>query len=430
MEQTAKPKSIFSAYTNLVRENANFRNLWIGQIVSLLGDWFNLIASASLIGQLTGSGVAIGGLFVVRMLAPFLISPFAGAWADRYNRRTILIITDITRAITVLFFLVVREPQQVWLLYTLTAVQLGISGVFFPTRNAILPDLVSKNDIGTANALSSATWSVMLSLGAALGGLAAGTWGVYPAFIIDAFTFIVSAIFVSRIRYQPVSEPDQADRRRGFLDIFTQYFEGLRYIRQNRFILFTVLLKASAGLAFSGAFQVIQVTIAEQYFVIGEGGGISLGLIYTMVGIGTGLGPIIARRFTSDGERELKIAIIFAFVMVSIGFGLISTMEYFIVVLIGVMLRGIGSGINWVFSTQILLQSVPNQVRGRVFSTEFALFTLANAIGAAAGGWAIDNLSIGISGIIWRLAFLALVPGLLWGLSLVIQNRERSVPWR
>ena len=123
----------------------------------------------------------------------------------------------------------------------------------------------------------------------------------------------------------------------------------------------------------------------------------------------------------------MKIAIVFAFVMVSIGFGLIGTMEYFIVVLIGVMLRGIGSGINWVFSTQILLQSVSNQVRGRVFSTEFALFTLANAIGAAAGGWAIDNLSIGIQGIVWRLAFLALVPGLLWALSLVIQYRKRLV---
>ncbi|MCJ7622807.1 MAG: MFS transporter, partial [Anaerolineaceae bacterium] len=242
-----------------------------------MGDWFNLIASASLIGQLTGSGIAVGGLFVVRMLAPFLISPFAGAWADRYNRRTILIITDITRAITVLCFLMVREPQQVWLLYALTAVQLGISGVFFPTRNAILPDVVAKSDIGSANALSSATWSVMLSLGAALGGLAAGTWGAYPAFIIDAVTFIISAIFVSQIRYQPVSEPDQVDRRRGFLDDFYRYVEGLQYIRQNRFILFAVLLKAGSSLAFGGAFQVIQVTIAEQYFVIGEGGGISLG---------------------------------------------------------------------------------------------------------------------------------------------------------
>jgi MFS family permease len=86
------------SYTALFRDNSNFRNLWLGQIVSLLGDWFNLIASAALIAELTNSGTAIGGLFVVRMLATFLISPIAGELADRYNRKLILILTDMTRA--------------------------------------------------------------------------------------------------------------------------------------------------------------------------------------------------------------------------------------------------------------------------------------------------------------------------------------------
>ena len=65
-------------YIELIRGNADFRNLWYGQIISLFGDWFNLIASASLVGKLTGSGLAVGSLFAVRMLAPFLISPIAG----------------------------------------------------------------------------------------------------------------------------------------------------------------------------------------------------------------------------------------------------------------------------------------------------------------------------------------------------------------
>jgi Na+/melibiose symporter-like transporter len=104
-------------YISLVRRNHNFRYLWFGQIVSLLGDWFNLIASASLVAELTQSGVAIGGLFVVRMMAPFLISPFAGVAADRYNRKRLLILTDLGRAVTLVGFLLVREPEQVWLLY-------------------------------------------------------------------------------------------------------------------------------------------------------------------------------------------------------------------------------------------------------------------------------------------------------------------------
>jgi MFS family permease len=146
-----------ASYGQLVRHNADFRYLWFGQIISLLGDWFNLIASASLIATLTRSGLAVGGLFVVRMLAPFLVSPIAGVAADRYNRKYLLIGADLSRALVVFGFLLVRRPEHVWLLYTLTAIQLGLSGFFFPARNAILPDIVSPRELGAANALSSST---------------------------------------------------------------------------------------------------------------------------------------------------------------------------------------------------------------------------------------------------------------------------------
>ena len=152
-------------YFELVRTNRNFRSLWTGQVVSLLGDWFNLIASAALISHLTRSGLAVGSLFVVRMLAPFLVSPLAGVLADRYNRKLLLIVADIFRGIIVLGFLFVTTPEQAWLLYVLSAIQLAFSGVFFPARNSIIPDIVSRTELGAANAISTTTWSVMLSLG-------------------------------------------------------------------------------------------------------------------------------------------------------------------------------------------------------------------------------------------------------------------------
>ena len=91
--------------------------------------------------------MAIGGLFVVRMLAPFLVSPIAGVAADRYNRKWLLIIADLVRALTVLCFLFVRSSEDVWLIYVLSAIQMGLSGFFFPTRNAILPDITSKEEL-------------------------------------------------------------------------------------------------------------------------------------------------------------------------------------------------------------------------------------------------------------------------------------------
>jgi MFS family permease len=410
-------------YLALVRSNRDFRFLWFGQIVSLLGDWFNLIASASLIGYLTQSGIAVGGLFVVRMLAPFLVSPFAGVAADRYNRKHLLILADIGRAITVLGFLLVREPDQVWLLYVLTAIQLAMSGFFFPARNAILPDLVERRELGTANALSAATWSVMLAFGAALGGIVAGQFGVYPAFVIDGFSFLLSAVLIARIVYH--HEPALASADKSVAAAIRQYVDGLRYLWRHKDNLAIALHKGAFALAVSGADSVVQVAIARRVFVIGEGGGTGLGILYATLGVGTGIGPILARHFTGDKERSLRIAIAVSYGLASLGLLIMSSLSNFGVLLVGTTIRGIGGGVVWVFATQLILQRTPDRVRGRVFSTEFAIFTLMSATGSAGGGWLIDNSALGISGMLRLMASLVLIPGVLWVLwNLVWRKKE------
>lgn len=415
-----------TGYMELLTANRNFRNLWYGQIVSLLGDWFNLIASASLIAQLTGSGLAIGGLFVVRMLAPFLISPLAGVIADRFNRRRILIMTDFSRAAVVLGFLLVRRAEDIWLLYTLTAIQLAISGIFFPTRNAILPDIVERSELGAANALSSATWSVMLALGAALGGLVAGGWGIKPAFIIDSLTFTLSALFLSRIAYTQTNLSGDGDLHPR--PVLGQYIEGLRYLKNQPDILFISTHKAAFALAASGAFQVVQVRLAEEIFVIGAGGGISLGLLYAAAGVGTGIGPILARRITGDRDRPLRLAIGFSYVLTALGLLLIVPLSNLGWTLAGTLLRSFGTGISWVFATQLLLQLVPDDMRGRVFSTEFAFFTLGNAISSAAGGWLLDSDIFNLQSLTLLMALVTLLPAIPWYLWIRARRRAEAAP--
>lgn len=425
MTDTHAEKPAPIGYLQLVRGNPNFRNLWYGQIVSLFGDWFNLIASAALISSLTDSGLAVGGLFVVRMLAPFLVSPIAGVAADRYNRKWLLILADLSRAVVVLGFLLVREPQHAWLLYALTAVQLAISGFFFPARNAILPDLVTRRELGAANALSSATWSVMLALGAALGGLVAGELGIYPAFIIDSLTFLVSAFFIARVQHDHI--PELITAGKSVVAGFRQYIAGLRYLRHHLDILVISLHKGAMALVISGGFQVVQVVIAEEIFIIGERGGTSLGLLYAVAGIGTGIGPIIVRQFTGDRDRQLRMMLAISFGISIVGLLIAAPLLTFPLVLLGTLLRSFGTGVNWVFSTQLLLQLVPDRVRGRVFSTEFAFFTLANAIGAFAGGWALDSLSLGLSDLLLWMAVFTLVPGVLWVLWLLFGQRAQPL---
>lgn len=411
-------------YIELVRTNRKFRLLWVGQIISLLGDWFDLIASAALVASLTGSGTAVGGLFVVRMLAPFVLSPIAGVASDRYNRKRLMIFSDITRGITVLGFLLVRSASDVWLIYALSALQLGLSAFFFPARNAILPDITTRQELGAANAISSVTWSVMLAFGAALGGLSAGIVGIYPAFLIDALSFFLSAFFISQVIYQRPAAIHGTDRT--IMGGFRQYFDGLRYLRHNLDIFFIALHKAANSLFVVGGFQVVQVAITERIFVIGEGGGISLGLMYAAVGIGTGVGPILARWFTGDHDRPLRSAILISYILSVVGLLMVATLANFPVVLMGSVLRGVGGGIGWVFSTQLLLQLAPDRVRGRVFSTEFALYSLMNAVGAGVAGGMLDA-QVTIMALTVLMAALTIVPTILWGLWMVFGTSAQPV---
>ncbi len=405
-----------------MRGNFNFRTLWMGQIISLLGDWFNLIASASLIATLTNSGLAIGGLFVVRMLAPFLVSPIAGVMIDRYDRKKLLIFSDIARGFTVLGFLVVRSPEQVWLLYVLTAIQMGFSGFFFPARNAILPDIVSPKALGTANTLSTSTWSVMLALGAALGGFAAAEWGIYPSFAIDGATFFLSAWFIYRLDFTPRPDMDGSDQ--SIRSALREYLYGLRYLWEHKQVFIITSLKSVMGFSISGAFQVIQIKIAEQIFIVGEGGRIGLGWMYAVVGVGTGLGPIVARRLTGDRDAPMRIAIGFAYFIAALGLIIIAQFVSFEWILVGSLLRGIGAGINWVFSTQLIFQMIPDNVRGRVFSTEFAMLTLMNASAATIGGWGIDQPKFGMQSVLFGMISLTIFFGTAWLLWIWISERK------
>lgn len=411
--ETGKPVGYFE----LIRRNPNFRYLWGGQVVSLLGDWFNLIASAILIAELTGSGFAVGVLFTIRMLAPFLIAPIAGIFADRYNRKHLLIITDIVRVFIVFGFLFVQDENDVWLLYTLTTLLFAVSGFFSPARSAILPDVTSARELGTANTLGAATWSVMLAVGAAIGGLTTGLFGSQTAFVIDGLTFFVSAALLLQIKLPgpPSAAPGTPTRAK---------FTALRYMCQHPDILFIAMHKAAIALLLSAGFQVVQVEIAKNYFVIGVGGAISLGLMYGMNGIGSGIGPILARRWTGDQDRLLRRSISLGYLIGAFGLAITAPLFNLSTVLIGGFFRSIGGGIAWVFSTQLLLQSAPNQIRGRVFGIEFAFFTLMGSIGTAIAGAMLDQFHVRT--ILWGMAGLPLIPAVLWSLWQARYSRMQS----
>lgn len=131
-----------ASYATVVRENPDFRRIWIGQVGSLLGDWFNQVAILTLLLRLTGSGSAAGIFYVLQMVPVFLISPIAGRVVDHLRRKLVMIAADLSRAAVVLAFLLVDRPSRIWIVYAATALQMSLSSFFEPARNAVTPRLV------------------------------------------------------------------------------------------------------------------------------------------------------------------------------------------------------------------------------------------------------------------------------------------------
>src|SRR2546422_1415496 len=142
-----------------------------------MGDWFDTIALYTIILNLTGSGRNVGLLMVARFVPSFIFGPVSGVLADRFSRRSIMILSYLLRAVVVLGFLLVRRADQLWLIYVLTVLQLIFSTFFEPARTAALPSIVSDRELVPANAISSVTWSAMLTIGAAIGGVVTGLFG-------------------------------------------------------------------------------------------------------------------------------------------------------------------------------------------------------------------------------------------------------------
>jgi len=427
---------MLSSYLELIQYNRQFRYLWLSQVVSLFGDWFSLIASAALIAKLSeSSGLAISGLFIARMLPPFILGPFAGVVADRFNRRHVLIVTDLLRVIIVTNFVLLSlgvfdlsVKNQLGLIYLLTVAHLAISTFFEPAHAALLPSLVKPTDLLTANAIRGITWSVMMAVGSAIGGLTTAWFGPTVAFVLDVLSFLLSAWLTLQIILPNLTDAQLVENSHDGVNGWQTFIDGLQYLWQHPPILAVALLKAAAAISYGGL-DVIQVTLAEKHFPLGHDGSATLGLIYVAIGLGTGFGPLIARHITGDNPRAMYWAILFSFAMSTTGYFMVSAASNLAMLLIATFCRTLGSGINWVYSSSLLQITVPHKFLGRVFAFDLAIMTLASSASILGTGWAQDSLAQSPSQITLVLASLSLLMSIIWLVYLAYQLRQPQPSW-
>jgi MFS family permease len=404
-----------TTYFSLLKGNRSFRNLWYGQIVSELGDWLNSIAIFTLILSLGGSGLALGTVMMAKLLPIFFVSPIAGVVVDRMNRKWVMILSDLARFVVVLGFLFVTSPEELWLVYTLAALEIALAGFFEPARSALLPSVVDRRDLVAANALSGSTWSVMLALGAALGGVVVSLLGTRAAFILDAFTFLVSASFIFRVRL-PAARGTAALEEKTRTGI-ANFMDGLRYIIGRPGILMLTLLKS--GLATSGGVMTLIPLYAHQMLASPEAVSMATGILYSCRGVGAAAGPVLIRRWFGDSSRTLQVAIAGGFFLGSVSIGLFGLSSGLLSASASLALIGLFGSIIWVFSTALIHLEADTRFMGRVFSMEMGLLTLVMGLSNWAVGYAVEEFNLTANQAAGVLAVLFTVPGIVWTLFFV-----------
>ena len=420
-------RQAFTPFVELIKEYPSFRRLWIAQAISNFGDWFGLLALYALVQRYSDSEFLLGLVIIVKMLSLAFFSPIAGYLTDRFNRRILMIICDGGRALSLLLMLLVQQESLLWLAYALTGFQMMLSAIFEPAKTASIPNVAPPERLVDANIISTATWSIIFTTGMAIGGFATEWIGVEGVFILDAFTYLVSAWFI----YRAVI-PQEA-RRSNYVEgqkkpsiwedirqnIGTDIVLGIRYLRDNHHILRPAVAKGTSTI-FLGGLVYMLVLVSDSILQMGS---IGLGLLYAARGIGTGIGPVITRQHFTD-ERQWVVVMGASIALSGAMYLVVGLTQFWWMMFVFVLLAHAASGANWVTSTVLLQKRSEDNFRGRVFSTEWLLFTLGNSLSVVVASVLLEWQIVALQTLISLYALGLMAAGLLW--LATVANWERN----
>ncbi|MFG6193364.1 dTMP kinase [Nonomuraea sp. JJY05] len=355
-----------------VLANAPFRRLWMAMSVCSLGDWLNLLALTALAGNLTQSdyrlqSLAVGGVFIAKMLPAVLLGPLAGVFADRFDRRLTMVAADLARFAVVLSIPFVRSYQ--WVIVATVLVEC-VNLFWVPAKDATVPNLVRKEQLESANRLNLlvtyGTAPVAAMLFAALSLVGGVLTSVVPfmsgqdatslALVVNACAYLVSAVLIFTLRDIP--------RRDGAIStpsVLKQIIEGWRFVGGNRLVR-GLIIGMLGAFAAGGAV----VGVAKIYVEALGGGDAAYGVVFGAVFVGMALGMFFGLRLL----RELSRRRLFGLAVTFAGLVLVATAlvhNLAIVVMLTVLL-GACAGIAWIIGYTLIGLEVEDGLRGRTFS--------------------------------------------------------------
>ena len=419
-------------YMQLLRRNRSFRRLWSGQVISELGNWFNFIAALGLVRVISNASPEVTTILLISRLVPFsLFAPLAGAFVDRWSRRRVMIVSDFVRVLIALGFLLVRRPQDLWIAYVCTAL-LSFFGAFFEAaKNAAVPNITGERDLLAGNALMFSSRFLLMSLGAALGGWTSAHVGYQAAFVINAVSFLGSAYSVwlvpeSETRQSAVGKTLSAKFSKRHGGYWSDIREGWAYIIGHApvaTILAINVLWATGG----GAINLISDRLGG--IVFGGANGVrpdsAVAALYFAAGLGLFGGMMIARRVGTYFEFVGRTVgfIGWSLLIQGVIFALIGLMPTLWLACLLLFVSRVLLGAEFAVQETLLMRLVPDNLRGRVSTTDRATEMLVWTFSTAVAGWSlyritprtltiVSGLLSAIAGVAWLALFTTRVVSL------------------
>jgi DHA3 family macrolide efflux protein-like MFS transporter len=380
--------------------NRDFCALWIGQLLSQIGDNFVIIAILFVISTLTDSPLALGALAVVATLPQLFLGLIGGVFVDRLNRKLVMITSDILRGLAVLALLLVQRPDQLYILYIVSFV-MATAGVFFnPARNAIIPSIVSGETLLTANALMQANQLISVILGASIAGLIVGWLGPASAFIFDSFTFAFSAAAIATMTIPPVNS--DLGKTNGRV-IWNQMVEGLLCIKHSSLLLHAIITTAVATFGF-GAIMVLGIIYLDEILGMGAEG---FGVLYAFQGLGVVIGGALIGRFASSARTNRVVGSC----MVMLGLSIITfaVVPSYPLALVAVAIIGLSIVAARAALVTLTQSLVPNEKLGRVESAVTMVIGASTSASMALSGFFGDL--IGVQAVFTTAGIITIVAG-------------------
>lgn len=361
-----------------LRTHTDFRRLWTARAVSFMGDSIGLVALILYVADRSGTGVAVALLMLAGDVAPQLLSPFAGALADRFDLRRVMVGCELGQAALMLAIAVTLPPLP--LLVLLVAARSTLATVFQPASRSAVPAFVASDDLPRANAALGAGTHGLDLLGPAIAAGLLPFLGVRGLLLVDAASFLLSAALLVRL-------PSLPPARVELPSLFADARDGLAYLWRHK-VLRVVTVGFCLVVAFNGVDDVALVFLAKGPL---HGSDSAASLLYAGVGAGLLIGFALLSRF---GGRFAPLALIpVGYAVSSLG-NLLTGVAATVVIAFGMQLvRGLGLAANDTGHDTLVQRVVPAGLRGRVFSNLYGAIGLAGGVSYVLGGVLIDLTS-------------------------------------